>query len=55
MLITVSVTTADLADMQITKQQLEQGITSLVDGGIEIKHEEKVYFNDFRVGVHVAD
>lgn len=55
MQVTVQLTKAELAQMDVTGQQLESGIIQGLDGGIEIEDDGKVYLAGFNVDVQVVD
>jgi hypothetical protein len=55
MQVTVQLTKAELAEMDVTGQQLESGIIQRLDGGIEIEGDGKVYLAGFNVDVKIVD
>lgn len=52
---TVRVTKDELAEMEVTQEQFQQGIVQALDGGIEIESGGKVYLAGFNVQVRVLD
>lgn len=55
MQVTVQLTKAELAEMEVSGQQLESGIIQRLDGGIEIDDAGTVYLAGFNVDVQVVD
>lgn len=55
MQVTVQLTKAELAEMEVTGQQLESGIIQCLDGGIEIDGAGKVDLAGFHVDIQVVD
>lgn len=55
MQVTVQLTKAELAEMNVTEQQLKGGIIQNLDDGVEIKDGGVLYLAGFNVAVEVVE
>jgi hypothetical protein len=55
MQVTVELTKAELAEMQVTESQIKEGVIQALDRGLEIEDDGKLYLAGFNVDVQVVD